>query len=65
MFYVLSEVVVFQLFMKKSPIVAVSALVLIIAGSVAYYFNKNREQPQVQSISTEGQLKNEDINFGE
>ena len=51
--------------MKKSPIVAVSALVLIIAGSVAYYFNKNREQPQVQSISTEGQLKDEDINFGQ
>ena len=51
--------------MKKGPIIAVSALILIIAGSVAYYFNKNREEQQVQSISTEGQLKDEKVNFGQ
>ncbi len=51
--------------MKKSPIIAVSALVLIIAGSVVYYFSKNREQQQVQNVSTEGQLKDEKVNFGQ
>jgi hypothetical protein len=51
--------------MKKGPIIAVSTLVLIIAGSVVYYFSKNTEQPQVQSISTEGQLKDEKVNFGQ
>jgi hypothetical protein len=51
--------------MNKSIIIAVSVLVLVIVGSVAYYFSKNRENQQVQSISTEGQLKDEKVNFGQ
>jgi ABC-type lipoprotein release transport system permease subunit len=51
--------------MKKGPMIAVSVLVLIIAGSVVYYFYKNKEQQQLQNVSTQGQLKDEKVNFGQ
>jgi len=49
--------------MNKSIIIAVSVLVLVIVGSVAYYFSKNRENQQVQSVATIEQNKDEKDNF--